>query len=136
MSIPKKTMDILPKDWKKTALDMFTEGAAQIQVIKAIGLTVDLHKRFVKDYEEYRDFMVSGMELAECWWVKTGKENLNNRNFNNPLFNTLTARLFKWNKDDDGKPPAEEKEDSLLSKYKKRPEEEASPKEKESVSVQ
>lgn len=119
MSIPKKTMDILPKDWKKTALDMFTEGAAQIQVIKAIGLTVDLHKRFVKDYEEYRDTMVSGMELAECWWVKTGKDNLNNRNFNNPLFNTLTARLFKWNKDEDSKPPEDGKEDDPLAKYKK-----------------
>jgi len=116
MRAKKKELKDLPDNWEEIAHAMFASGAAQIQVVKAIGLNRDLHRRFKKDYEEYRIVMMEGVELSECWWLQTGKDNLNNRNFNNPLFNTLTAK-FKWSehKDEEEEP---EKTGIDISKYK------------------
>lgn len=83
---PKSELD-LPKGWQKTILDLYQEGASDVEVkawIYSIRGTFsnDLWERWMKEEDEFSETIKMGRMLANSWWEKNGRENLKNRDFN------------------------------------------------------
>ncbi|GEM_PF-6542886 len=125
---PLKTMKDLPGNWKDIILNQFREGKSITHAYKAIGISKSQHYRFMEDYPEYADVMEDGLDLAQMYWIDEGMKNLGNRNYNNPLFNRLTAVILRWDdKAKDNTPPGDDaneddKKKGFEKKYGTKPE--------------
>ncbi len=119
----------LPKNWKDKIRAVLSEGGTVVEARRAIDLNRYRHDQLMK-IDEYRDIIEEGQDLAFIWWTTEAKKNLNNRNFNNSLFNTQMRNRFKashdWDRDEETKPlkekiakaPEESEAEKLKKKYK------------------
>lgn len=87
----------LPKDWNEKAKLMFSTGKSDIQVICSLGISAIEHEALMS-IQEYADVFRNGMALCENWWMDWAQENLENKDANNKIFQTMTNRFFKWDK--------------------------------------
>ena len=96
MARPKKTLDNLPKNWKKIITDIKRQGGSDVEVRVALDISDDLWSRFIKEIEEFSRTIKKGTDLCEAWWVKEGRVNLGNRQFNAVLWYMNMKNRFGW----------------------------------------
>ncbi len=65
--------------------------------MKKRGFNYKIHARMMKDDEEYKDIIDEGRMLAEAWWIRQGRENLKNRDFNNTNWIFTMKASWGWN---------------------------------------
>jgi hypothetical protein len=112
----------LPEDWKDIVTEMMNEGAAIKEVLREFGMPFTAHDRLMKEQEEYRETIKLGETLSEGWWLKTGRTNLDNKQFNNTLWVMNMNNRFGWK--DGGRKPKQPKvgtkkdEEAVRAKYK------------------
>jgi len=112
----------LPEDWKEVIIGMMNEGAAIKEVLREFSMPYTAHEKFLKESEEYREAIRLGETLSEGWWLKEGRTNLPNKQFNNTLWVMNMNNRFGWK--DGGKkqkkPKAGSKrdEEEVITKYK------------------
>ena len=115
----------LPDDWKEKAKKIFEEGGDVKNVIVALGITKKQHETFLLE-EGYKDVIDNGMIHSEAYWLDWAKRNVDNKNVNTALFNTMTSRMFNWDKkvekdkDRKKKDEKEKKVTSYLDRYTKK----------------
>lgn len=82
---PKSPLD-LPDGWQDKLLDMYRNGAADIEIIAQIHdwrekFSRDLFYRWLDEEPEFSDTIKRGRELAEAVWTREGRENLKDKDF-------------------------------------------------------
>ena len=45
----------------------------------------------------FREVVKLGKEASEAWWIQQGRENIDNRSFNNSLWALNMVNRFNWN---------------------------------------
>ena len=45
----------------------------------------------------FREIVSLGKEASEAWWLQQGRENIDNRSFNNSLWALNMVNRFSWN---------------------------------------
>jgi len=118
---PKKTPKILPEGWQDDILDLYAEGASDVEIRAYIAeATGTFHQhtweRWIYDGEEvrsgkdrsdmtdeeqeqYTEFLLiikKGRLLCQTWWEREGRTNLNNPKFNPTLWYMNMKNRFKW----------------------------------------
>jgi len=82
MPRPKKTIKDLPKNWKNLVLKEMEVGASKQEVKVLLRISNDLFDRLMKEETEFSETVSCGVALAEAWWLRQGRTNLKNKQFN------------------------------------------------------
>ncbi|KKT87193.1 MAG: hypothetical protein A3J46_00260 [Candidatus Yanofskybacteria bacterium RIFCSPHIGHO2_02_FULL_41_11] len=96
MARPKKTTKDLPKNWKGLISREMREGASKQEIKIMLGLSNDLFERLMKEDKEFSETMSYGVELSEAWWLKQGRLNLKNKQFNYGGWYMNMKNRFAW----------------------------------------
>lgn len=88
-------------DWSDVIIGEYSEGAADIEVRAMLELSNDLWERFMEDEQKFSETIKKGRVLSEAWWTKTGRVNLENKDFSSPLYRINMANRFDWREKQD-----------------------------------
>lgn len=86
--IGRPTVDLssLPDGWYNMVLDLYKKGASDVEIKALIyewrgSFSNDLWDRWLKEEPQFSETIKTGKLLAESWWSKTGRTNLENKEF-------------------------------------------------------
>lgn len=72
----------LPADYDITILEQYGEGCSDMEVAKALGLSMSQFKKMYASDEYFRNTVDDGRGHALAWWMREGRTNLKNKQFN------------------------------------------------------
>jgi hypothetical protein len=98
---PKQDLSSLPKEWYKDVLEIYDEGGADIEVKALIytwrgSFSNDLWDRWMIEEPEFSETIKKGRMLSEAWWVKNGRVNLRDKEFNYTGWYMQMKNRFGW----------------------------------------
>ena len=97
---PLSTFD-LQEGWQNQVLDLYFEGGSDAEVKGLIyrmrgSFSNDLWERWMKDEEQFSEAIKMGRMLSEEWWMKNGRTNLKNKDFNYTGWYMNMKNRFGW----------------------------------------
>lgn len=97
---PKAIFD-LPKNWYNEVLNLYKEGASDVEIKALIyqwrgSFSNDLWDRWLKEEEQFSETIKMGKLISEAWWTKSGRKNLENRDFNYTGWYMNMKNRFGW----------------------------------------
>lgn len=97
---PKSTID-LPDGWYNDVLELYSEGASDVEIkayiySKRKTFSNDLWDRWLQEEPEFSETIKVGKMLSESWWAKTGRKNLNNKEFSYTGWYMNMKNRFGW----------------------------------------
>jgi len=101
---PKTTLEVLPEDWYLDVLDLYKEGASDVEVKALLGeLRLDgdyvsnkLFDRWIEDEPIFGETIKKGREKSQAWWERNGRTNLQNKDFNYTGWYMNMKNRFGW----------------------------------------
>ena len=98
---PKDGLNSLPDQWYKDVLDMYKKGASDVEIKALIyswrgKFSNDLWDRWIKEEEVFSETIKVGKILSEAWWSKTGRKNLENKEFSYTGWYMNMKNRFGW----------------------------------------
>lgn len=95
---PKITLDSFREDWVEAALELYAEGAADIEVRAEIfnGICHDTWSRLLEDEPLFSETIARGRALSEAWWTKKGRTSLDRKDFQDRVYALHMQNRFKW----------------------------------------
>jgi hypothetical protein len=76
--------------------DMMSQGQFIEEVLDALGMTVEQHNELLEKDPSYVEAMTKGEMSCYVWWLSYGRNNLDNRNFNNTIYAMVMRNRFGW----------------------------------------
>lgn len=97
---PKAIFD-LPENWYNEVLSLYKEGASDVEIKALIyqwrgSFSNDLWDRWLKEEEQFSETIKMGKLISEAWWTKSGRKNLENRDFNYTGWYMNMKNRFGW----------------------------------------
>lgn len=97
---PQSNID-LPEGWYKRVLGLYEDGASDVEVKAWIyeqrgSFSNDLWERWLKDEPEFSETIKVGKMLSEAWWSRTGRKNLENKEFSYTGWYMNMKNRFGW----------------------------------------
>lgn len=101
MGRPKVTIEVLPEGWQKTIIDLYKEGAADVEIKALIyewrgSFSDDLWDRWLQEEPEFSGTIKRGRQLSEAWWVKEGRGALRDKSFSFVGWYMNMKNRFGW----------------------------------------
>lgn len=87
--------DQLKEGWEDVVISMGAEGCSVTEIAVAIGIRRQGIYELIKESEDFADTFAHAKELANAWWEKQGRVNLENREFNNSLWSFNMTNRFR-----------------------------------------
>jgi len=100
MARPKTNLD-LPEGWYHEVLDLYKEGASDVEIKMLIhewrgSFSNDLWDRWLEEEAEFSETIKTGKIFSEAWWSKTGRKNLQNKDFSYTGWYMNMKNRFGW----------------------------------------
>jgi hypothetical protein len=97
---PKEIFD-LPENWYNEILNLYKEGASDVEIKALIyqwrgSFSNDLWDRWVKEEEQFSETIKMGKLISEAWWTKSGRKNLENKDFSYTGWYMNMKNRFNW----------------------------------------
>lgn len=83
-------------NWPKILIDEYREGASDVEVCDALGITMAYFNDMYKNVEEFKELVDIGRLAQTAWWYRTGRKNLQNKSFNNTVWMFNMKNRFGW----------------------------------------
>lgn len=93
---------------------MMREGASIVEIAYELNVARSTIYEWQKNNVEFSDTIKRGTDFSEGWWMKQGRININNKDFNSTLFYMNMKNRFGWV----DKPAEKNNADDTLSKIK------------------
>lgn len=91
-----------PTDYKpelcKKVKDMMRQGMCIEEVCYELDIAKGTLYNWQKEHKEFLDAVEHGKDLCYAWHVKQGREHLENRQYNDRMYNLRMQNMFGWNK--------------------------------------
>lgn len=95
-----KSRNVVAYDHKVHPMKMIklsSEGLSEVEIAAEFKISVRRLQKWSETYEMFAEAYDIGMALYESWWLKKGKEGLDNpRDFNTPLYKFLTGNKLGY----------------------------------------
>jgi hypothetical protein len=65
---PLKTTKDLPVGWSELTIEMYAEGASDVEIKAMLHIYNDLWTRWLKDEPEFSETIKYGKQLSQAWW--------------------------------------------------------------------
>ncbi len=100
MARPKSSIE-LPEGWYNEVLDLYKEGASDVEIKAWIynvrgSFSNDLWTRWIAEEPEFSETIKTGKILSEAWWAKSGRTNLENKDFSFTGWYMNMKNRFGW----------------------------------------
>lgn len=76
--------------------NIMEQGGSIVECVSELGLARDTLYQWEKTNNEISDIMGAGRISREAWWVKKGRENMENTNFQSNLYRWMTMNTIGW----------------------------------------
>ena len=80
---------------------LFDAGGSIAEVSRMMGISRSTFHSWVSGTDvlkkPFREIVSLGKEASEAWWLQQGRENIDNRSFNNSLWALNMVNRFSWN---------------------------------------
>jgi hypothetical protein len=93
---PLKTTKDLPVGWSELTIEMYAEGASDVEIKAMLHIYNDLWTRWLKDEPEFSETIKYGKQLSQAWWESKGRLSLENPKFNYPGWYMNMKNRFGW----------------------------------------
>jgi len=98
---PKEDLSSLPDNWHEEVLELYSEGAADVEIKALIyqwrgTFSCDLWNRWMKENDEFSVTIKKGRMLSESWWNKSGRKNLKEKDFSYTGWYMNMKNRFGW----------------------------------------
>jgi hypothetical protein len=98
---PKEDISSLDKGWEKLVIELYSEGASDVEIKSLINemrgsFSNNLWDRWMSEEPKFWETIKRGRRLSEVWWQKKGREALENRHFNATLWYMNMKNRFSW----------------------------------------
>ena len=93
---PLITLEDLPNDWNKRMINLSKDGASIIELAVMLDIC---RKTFYNLSERNKDFLHTVnkcKDLSEVWWLKSGRKNLENKDFSYTGWYMNMKNRFNW----------------------------------------
>ena len=81
--------------------NLFDEGGSISEVSRMMGINRSTFRSWTDGTDmlkkPFREIVELGKEAAEAWWLQQGRENIDNRSFNNSLWVVNMVNRWNWN---------------------------------------
>jgi hypothetical protein len=81
--------------------NLFDEGGSIAEVSRMMGISRSTFRSWTDGTDmlkkPFREIVKLGLEAAEAWWLQQGRENIDNRSFNNSLWSLNMVNRYSWN---------------------------------------
>ena len=96
-----ETIKDLPEGWYNDILSLYKDGASDVEIKALIydwrgSFSNDLWDRWLKDEPQFSETIKAGKMLAEAWWNKNGRINLNSKEFNYTGWYMQMKNRYGW----------------------------------------
>ena len=91
-------LDKLPEGWQKEFLAMYEVGCSDHEIMKKYAITPTAWKKMALSIgdSEFGEIVEFGNALAFAFYLKLGRVNLNNKQFNTRLYDITMQNRFGW----------------------------------------
>lgn len=101
MGAPKKDLSGLPENWYNQVLDLYKDGASDVEIKALIyewlgTFSNSLWNRWLEEEDEFSQTIKKGKMLSEAWWSRSGRVNLKEREFNYTGWYMNMKNRFGW----------------------------------------
>lgn len=98
---PTKDLSELPDHWYNQVLDLYKEGASDVEIKALIyewlgTFSNGLWDRWIKEEPEFSQTIKTGKIISEAWWSRNGRINLTEREFNYTGWYMNMKNRFGW----------------------------------------
>lgn len=77
-------------------LDLYSEGASDVEIARAMKVTIAKFYRLCEEVPDFAEFVERGRTLAQAWWYEQGRTNLWRKDFNIALYNFNMKNRHGW----------------------------------------
>ena len=81
--------------------NLFDAGGSIAEVSRMMGISRSTFHSWMAGTDmlkkPFREIVKLGKEASEAWWLQQGRENIDNRSFNNSLWALNMVNRFSWN---------------------------------------
>lgn len=100
MGRDKATLD-LPKDWEIQILQLYSEGASDVEIKALIHFwrgtfSNDLWNRWIAEEPKFSETIKKGKLYSQTWWEKEGRTSLRDQKFNYTGWYMNMKNRFGW----------------------------------------
>lgn len=94
---PKITTSDFPNGWQSAIIEQYREGASDVEIYACfLGICHETFTRIIKEDDEFSETIKKGRQLSEAWWVKNGRTNLKDKEFNYTGWYMQMKNRFGW----------------------------------------
>ena len=86
----------LALDWPKVLIAEYKDGASDVEVCDALGMSKADFDRKYKDDELFKELVDIGRLASTAWWYRFGRKNLLNKQANTTLWMFNMKNRFGW----------------------------------------
>jgi len=97
---PKVDFD-LPEGWQDEVLDLYSEGASDVEIKALIwkwrkSFSNNLWDRWMEEEEQFWETIKMGRQLSKAWWERNGRTNLMTKEFSYTGWYMNMKNRFGW----------------------------------------
>jgi len=77
-------------------IEMAKEGFSEVEIAAEFNVSCEALNGWAERFESFYTAKEVGKAMHEAWWLREGKNNLNERSFNTPLFKYMTMNKLGY----------------------------------------
>lgn len=77
-------------------IDLSRQGLSEVEIAARFEVSAQTVRAWAERFESFSLAHEIGQAMHESWWIEQGKNNLNARDFNTPLFKFLTSNKLGY----------------------------------------
>lgn len=96
LTLPNARVQFNPAFHPIAYIEMAREGFSDVEVAAEFGVSINTIQDWAEKFESFYTAKDVGKAMHEAWWLREGKNNLNERSFNTPLYKYITMNKLGY----------------------------------------